>query len=662
MTITQANRPIAISTPLGEDVLVLLDVAWAEHLGRPFQGNIQLASTVADIDPADLLRQPVSIRLGDEDDSPTYLHGYVTQFGLSGNSDGLFDYQATLSPWFGLLRHVGGSQIFQQQTVVDIAKSVIEARGFTGELEDRLTQSYRQRPYCVQYAESDFQFLSRLFEEEGIYYFFEYTEKRHTMVLCDDVSAHQAVASVDSLPYHDFDSESTEHCVSQWTSSRHFSTASYILRDYDFQKPRADMTVRQNAPDTLSEWQWYEFPGRFFDTDDGQHYARVLTEAESARQSIATVKVSVPTVHSGNLLSMSNHSQDDLNQEYLITGRQLNASAPDVGSGGSGAFGIDTTIQLQPSSVPFRTTPETTRPMMTGPQIATVVGPDGEEIWTDSYGRIKVQFAWDITAVGDDSSSCWIRVIQPWTGKGWGAASIPRVGEEVVVAFLDGDVDRPIVTGRVFNADRMPPEELADGQAKTIFRTRSTKGGDVDSFHELTFDDTKDAELIYLHSERDFSRVVENNDSLQVGFDKQDSGDQTIEIYNDQNLKVGIGSGVGSQITEIGQDRTTTIDAGDDTLTINDGDQNVTAPNGSIAIEAGTSITLKCGDSLLQITPSGITIQSTQIDINGDAQANIAAPEINASADAALALSGGASTDVTSDGALTVQGAIVQIN
>jgi len=665
MTITQSNRPLAVTTPLGDDALILTGVVWSEELGRPFHGELDLVSEQGDLDPADLLRQPVSIRLGSEPDDAKYLHGYVTELAQIGFSGGLHNYRATVVPWFGLLNHVGGSQVFQQQTAVEIAKAVIEARGFSGELDDRLTQTYRQRAYCVQHAESDFQFLSRLWEEEGIYYFFEYTKDQHTLVLCDDVSAHQSATSMDSLPYHAEADPESELCVSQWTSRRQFATASYILRDYDFQKPRAEMTVRQNASDTTSQWAWYEFPGRYFETEDGQHYARVRSEAASANQQQASVSISSPGVQAGNLLTITSHPRDEINQEYLVTACSLNASGPNVSAGSDpsqSGFHFASRLQTQSSAMPFRTQLITARPVMSGPQLATVVGPDGEEIWTDSFGRIKVQFAWDIVGTNDDSSSCWIRVTQPWTGKGWGAASIPRVGEEVIVEFLDGDVDRPIVIGRVFNADRMPPEGLADGQAKTIFRTRSTKKGDVDCFHELTFDDTKDAESIYLHSERDFQRVVENNDSLKVGFDKQDSGDQSIEIYNDQNVAIGVGSGTGSQTIEIGQDRSTTIDAGDDTLTIKQGDRTLTAQQGAITIEAQTSITLKCGASTIELTPSGISIKSTQIDITGDAQVNIAAPEVNASADAAIALSGGATATLKSDGQLAVQGAIVQIN
>lgn len=664
MSLTQSSRPIAVTSPLGDDSLVLLSVTWSEQLGRPFEGVLELSGDRGDIDPLDLLRQPMSIRLGDSDGTPCYLHGYVAEFGLTGFDGGLFHYRARLVPWIGLLQNVGGSQIFQQRTVVDIAKALIDSRGFSGELDDRLTGTYRQRAYCVQYDESDFQFLSRLFEEEGIYYFFEYSDEKHTLVLSDDVSAHQTVDGRDVLPYHQSKTFSVGPCVFGWTNRRQFVTASYVLRDYDFQKPSADMTVRQNASDTASEWQWYEFPGRYFETDDGQHYARVRTEAATANQQVAQADVSSFGLQSGHLFSVDQHPRDELNQEYLIVGTELKASAPRVaaGSGDEGGFDFAQNLAFQPSAVPFRSARTIQRRVMPGPQIATVVGPEGEEIWTDAFGRIKVQFAWDLIGVGDDNSSCWIRVTQPWTGNGWGAISIPRIGEEVIVEFLDGDADRPIVTGRVYNAQHSPPETLADNQAKTVLRTRSTADGDIECFHELTFDDTKDAEQIYFHSERDFVRVVENNDSLKVGFDKQDAGDQMIEIYNDQTIIVGVGSGSGSQSVEIGQDRTTTIDAGDDTLVVKQGDRSVTAEQGAITIEAQTSIQLKCGQSMIELTPTGITIQASQVDIQADTQVNVAAAEVNAAADAAIELSGGATATLKSDGQLTVNGALVQIN
>lgn len=641
MPTTQANRPISVTTPLGSDALTLTQLSFDDALGRPFRGHLMMLAVSGDVDPMDLLGQSISIRLGDADNDPSFINGYVTEFAQLEMDQGYYQYTMAISAWIDLLRHAGGSRIFQQQSVVDIAKAIADERGFSGELEDRLTQTYRQRPYCVQYNESDFDFLSRLFEEEGIYYFFEHDADKHTLVLCDDIGGHQAAPNLATLPYHVTKDTTSEACVSNWTHQRRFLTSSFVMRDYDFQKPRVDLTVRQNSSDTPSSWTWYQFPGRYFESDDGQHYARVRCESASANQSVARVDVSVYGLQAGNLLTIESHPNDDVNQEHLITAYQMHASVPGgmAGSGRDGGFVFSGSVHIQPSCDVYRTPMTTQRPIVAGPQIATIVGPSGEEIWTDNFGRVKVQFAWDLDGVQDDNSSCWVRVTQAWTGKGWGAMSIPRVGDEVMVEFIDGDLDRPIVTGRVINADRMPPEALADGQAKTVFRTRSTKEGDIECFHELTFDDTKDAERIYLHSERDFDRVVENNDTLKVGFDKQDPGDQTIQIFNDQNVEIGLGSGAGSQTIEIAQDRTVTIDSGDDTLNVTQGDLKVATGQGGIDVSAGasisasatqditleaqSSITLKCGGSTIELTPSGIKISGADVNINGSASAEV---------------------------------------
>ncbi len=665
MTLSQSSRSIQFSSPIGDDGVVAERVHWKEQLGRPFEGLVELACDAGDIDPADIIRQPASIRIGDPDESPSYLHGYVSEFGMTGFDKGLYRYRVKLVPWFALMAHVGGSQIFQNETAITIAQAMIDLRGFSGELEDKTSGTPRTRAYCVQYNESDFRFLSRLFEEEGIYYYFSYSENQHQMVLCDDVGAHVAADGLDTLPYHPQETFAVEACVSRWASYRRFATASHVMSDYDFQKPSSDMTVRQNASDSESDWQWYQHPGRYFETDDGQYYARVRTESVAANQQRYEVDVSTHGVQCGNLLTVKDHPTDELNREYLVVSAELTATAPDVAAGSDstdGGFKFKSRLSIQSSDVPYRSARTTRRRIMPGPQIATVVGPDGEEIWTDAYGRIKVQFAWDLDAPGDDSSSCWIRVSQPWTGNGWGAVSIPRVGQEVIVEFLDGDVDRPIVTGRVYNDELSPPEALADNQAKTVLRTRSTKGGDVESYHELTFDDTKDAEQILLHSERDFVREVENNDTLKVGFDKSDPGDQSIEIYNDQNVQVGVGSGSGSQTIDVGQDRSVTIDAGDDTIVVKSGDRNVSAEQGAITIEAATSIQLKCGDSVIELTPSGISIKAAQVDVQADTTLNLGGTEVNISADAALTAQGSASAELSSSGTATIKGAMVMIN
>jgi len=647
MNATQANRPLAVSSPFDDDTLIVTDVQWNERLGEPFEGILQLISEQGDLEAKDLLGQPLSVRVGLSDEAPTYLNGLCASFSQVSPRSGFFAYEAVVIPWFAMLQHVGGSRIFQEQTAVEIFKQVASERGFSALIDDRLTGQYPLRPYCVQYNESDFHFLSRLLEEEGIYYFFQYSEAGHQLVLADNISAHQTVSGYETLPYFEQGSPALPPAVFDWKLGQRFVTASYVLRDYDFQQPLVDMTVRQYAAETPSPWAWYHFPGRYFDAEVGQNYARVRSESELANQAWISARTSVSSLRSGNTVTVTQHPNHDTDQEYLIAGFSINLSASIMAAADRVTPSFDNQLALHPSSVPFRSLVKTPRPIARGPQIATVVGPQNQEIWTDNFGRIKVQFAWDLNSTGDDASSCWIRVTQPWTGKGYGAVSIPRIGEEVIVGFIDGDIDRPVVIGRLHNADRMPPEELSAAQAKTIFRTRSTTQGDLDAFHELTFDDTTGSESILLHSERDFVREVENNDSLQVGFDKSDPGDQEIKIYNDQRVEIGVGSGGGSQQIKIGQDRQVTIQNGDDTLTIQSGNHSVTASQGTVTIEAQSGITLKCGSSSIEITPAGITIKSTAI---------------TGSADADLQLAGNASTTVKAGGNLVIQGALVQIN
>ena len=656
-----------VTTQSGDDQLLLTDVRWEQALGRPFRGSITLLS---DSDTApDLLGQPLSVCI--DGDSSAYFHGYITEFELGEQRDGETKFYATLAPWFSLLKEAGGSKIYQQQSVVDIFKAIAEQRGFSGQVEDKLSGTYRVRPFCVQYQESEFNFLSRLLEEEGIYYYFDYAADSHTMVLADDISAHQAVPEFETLSYFDGDNIAKSPRVYGLQAAVVYGTSSFILKDYDFQKPRAEMTVRQDSALEYCDSAWYQYPGRFFETSDGQTYARVRSEAAVANQKMISVRTNIPAARAGALLSIDSHPVDEVNIEYLITKFNLQTSSPGFAAGGVPAADFACQLELQDTEIPFRTRPQAVKPLAAGPHLATVVGIDGDEIWTDAYGRIKVQFAWDLDGDNTDASSCWMRVVQPWTGKGYGAISIPRIGEEVIVQFIDGDIDRPIVTGSVHNADRMPPETLADAQAKTIFRTRSTKGGDVDAFHELTFDDTKDAESIYFHSERDFDRVVENNDSLKVGFDKQSPGDQSIEVYNNQDIKIGVGSGGGSQTVEIAQDREITLDSGSDSLAIKQGDQsveieqgdqNIKVDQGAITIEAGKSITLKCGQSQIEITPSGITIQASDVNVNGQSSVNLSAPTVKGAADGALQLSGNTEASVQSSAQLVLKGAIVQIN
>lgn len=661
MTTTQKNSPVSVKSSLGNDKLLLVDAQWNEQLGQPFQAEINLCSDDAHIDLAALLKQPLSIQIDQSGNSKVWFHGFINRIESLGPIKRLYRYRASLTPSIGLLNHTGGCRIFQDHTSIDIIKKLFSEHQFSGQIEVRTTQTFASRKYCVQYGESNSQFLHRLMEEEGIYYFFEYSESKHTLVLADDLSGHKSSDHHATIAYREIIPPSLDNYLSEFKSAKEFGSGSVVLNDYDFEKPKSPLLVKQNSPVRKSEFEWFDFPGRYTESDQGQRLARIRMESQDAARSWVQMQGNCRGLRAGHLFHLKDHPDDDANIQYLITSTSISITAPSLQSGESGDFQCNSTITCQPTKIPFRSQLQTVRPIMRGPHVATVCGKKGEEIWTDRYGRIKVQFPWDREGKGDENSSCWIRVSQTSTGKNWGAMSLPRIGDEVIVEFLDGNPDCPIVTGRVYNADRMPPESLSTSQAKTVFRTRSTKGADATAFHELTFDDTKDKESIYFRSERDFKRVVENNDSLQVGYEKKSPGDQKIEIYNDQTVVIGQGSSSGSCSWTIQKNHTVEIVQGNQTNTVSQGNYTNKIAAGSATINAAKSITLICGSSKIELTPSSIQISSPSITLKADGSFQASGATMSVKADGSLDLSGGMS-NLKASGILGVKGALVQIN
>lgn len=638
--------------------LIPTSIRWNERLGRPFDATVVVVTDAQTIDATQWIGQPMGLTVGQNADDPVQLHGVVDAVKELDFNDEVRRLEVRLVPWVGLFRYVGGCHIYQEQSVVDIIQAMTSERGFSGQLESRLKSVYQPRAYCVQYNESDLDFVTRLMEEEGIYYFFEYTQSSHTLILCDDPATHQSAASHPTLPFRGTVKADDSAAVGDWTNERQFTTASVMLDDYDFQKPRVDLSVRQASSPTPKPWWRTQYSGRFFDPDRGQQLSRIQSEATICHGQSIGVRSNVVDVHAGNRLDIIDHPEDAMNRDYILTSSRLQIETAEmtVTQNAASLRRWEAEWTLQPADVPFRLRQETPLPRMSGPQVARVVGPEGQEIWTDSYGRVKVQFLWDRTASGDDGSSCWVRVTQGWTGPNYGMISVPRVGEEVVVQFFNGDIDRPVITGRIGNASTMPPEALPGAQAKTIFRTRSTPDGDTQTFHELTFDDTKDAESIYLHSERDFIREVENNDSLKVGFDKKDPGDQTIDVYHDRTVQVGgnqsnqadlkwhaqsgddmsLESGkalsiqsekamslTSSDTTAVKSSKAMSLDSGaavsiqsSDAMTLKSGADAEVSAGAAITIKASTKLTLSCGGSQIVLEPSMITIKGAMVMIN----------------------------------------------
>jgi len=668
MNATQANRSIEVTSPFGDDKLLLRRMTAKEELGRPFEIHLELLSTDHSLKLADALGRAMTVTVKNDQGKKRYFSGLVGTFTQTGQHGNLAAYRANLVPWLWFLTRTADCRIFQQKTVPDIIKEVFREHGFT-DFKDNLNGSYSKQEFCVQYRETDFAFISRLMEREGIYYFFEYSDGKHTLCLADDYAAHGTVSGYEKVPYYppsNKDRREREH-IFDWSVTQSVQSGVYVLNDYDFERPNADLLAKSQMPrkHPHGKFEVYDYPGEYLVNQDGDRYAQRRIEEKQSEYERSRGAMTATGLSAGSLFQLEGYPRKDQNREYLLirTVLEVQNNEYEVGAGDSEIV-WQCHFEACDSKQPFRSARVTSVPTVQGPQTAVVVGKSGEEIWTDKYGRVKVQFHWDRYGKSDENSSCWVRVAQVWAGKTWGAIHIPRIGQEVIVEFLDGDPDRPIVTGRVYNADEMPPYKLPDNQTQSGIKSRSTKAGDAKGFNELRFEDKKGEEQIYFHAEKDFQRVVENNDSLQVGFDKADQGDQTIEIYNNQEVTIGNSkSNDGSQKITIWKDATETVKNGDhtlavekgsrqatiqsdETLTVKNGDLNTEVKAGQATIEAAKSITLKVGQSVVKLEPSRITIKSVKVTITADGQLEMS----------------GAMTECSGSGQLNLKGGMTMIN
>ncbi|MBX3436561.1 MAG: type VI secretion system tip protein VgrG [Planctomycetaceae bacterium] len=572
------------------------------------------------------------------------IDGLVSRAAIVGTYRDQSVYRARLRPWSWFLKQSSDCRIFQNQSVPDIISAVASERGL-GPLQKKLSGTYASVEYCVQYNESDANFLHRLLEENGISYVFSHAAGAHTLILTDDVTKLGAVdgyADVALRPGTTGTVGQPDH-FRTWSGGRAARTGTVTMRDYDFTKPRVDLTKDSAAAKPVfSALEWYSYPGRYTDASAGATLAAVRLDA--MRSAVETVRASGTArgLQPGATVKVSTHPRSDQNQEYIVLEAEHRIVAPWHAPGPGEENWYSGRYRLQPSANTIRPRFSARRPRILGPQTAVVVGPSGQETYTDSYGRIKVQFHWDRLGKNDDKSSCWIRCAQPVAGKGFGAFALPRVGQEVIVEFLNGDPDRPLATGTVFNADMTGPLTLPDQASRTSLKTKTIGADSPDQGHELTFEDAANGEYILLHSERDFQRVVENNDDLKVGFEKKNPGNQTISIFNNQTVTIGDSSADdGSQSMTIKNKRDVTISQGADSLTVSKGDWNVTLSAGSATISAAKQIVLKVGDSQLTLDTSGITLKGTSIAINADGSFTAKGAEIQEEASASMTLKGG---------------------
>jgi type VI secretion system secreted protein VgrG len=684
----------SIDTPLGTDKLLLQGFKGTEGISRLFHFDLNLLSEDSSIDYTDIIGETVTITLNQAGGTPRYISGVISRFGQGGSGETFTSYYAEMVPWLWFLTRNADCQIFQNVTVPNIITTVFQNLGYK-DYSDETKGSYQPLEYCVQYRESSFNFVSRLMEEYGIYYFFKHEQGKHTLVLADDSSA---VSDCPVQSSFEVDIESTANVESDvitgWRTEYEMRTGKYTLTDYYFVTPSASLLATASTLDSVggnTSLETFDYPGKYTTNDDGQTLATTRMEEEEALYNVSRGTSNARSMVSGYKFTLTDYYRSDANTSYLLTDIEHNASTDTYGTGKGRGDRYSNAFRCVPASVTYRPLRVTPRPVVYGPQTAVVVGNSGDELTVDKYGRIKVQFFWDRKGQKNASSSCWIRVAQIWAGATWGALFLPRIGQEVIVNFEEGDPDRPIVTGSVYNANMMPPGTLPNNMNISGIRTRSTKSGGTDSANVLTFDDTMGSEVFYMRAEKDMAIRVQNNEDLHVYNNQTITVDQDrTETVTKGNESVTIKQGTRTH-TVSGDDsltvqqgnRSVTVSTGKDTLTVSTGDHVVTVSTGndthtvstgnrsvtvsmgndslavsmgnhSIDVSAGSSsttamqsITLTCGGSSITIGPSSIQISSPSITISGDAEVQMSGAMINVEADGILGLTG-AMTNINS--------------
>ncbi len=623
---SQSARSISVNTVLGPDVLLLGSMTGSERLSQPFEFELSLLGERIDVHGDDLLGTPATVALQLPSGDRRFFNGHVSRFSHVGFEGTFAIYRANLVPWLWFLSRTANCRIFQDKTVPEIVKSVFRDHGFT-DFEERLSGTYRRWTYCVQYRESDLDFVHRLLEHEGIYYFHEHTDGKHSLVLADSYSAHAPTAGYADVVYFPpgpaplLDLER----IDDWSVAQEVRPGAFVHNAFDFTAPRKNLLARSTAPKghAFGKMEVFDFQGDYTETADGDGYARIRLEERQADHEIARAAGNARGLTCGGLFTLKEHPRADQNREYLIISASYRLTSDAFESARTAA--AEPVFQCMLSAidgrVPYRPPRVTPKPVVRGPQTAIVVGKAGEEIWTDKYGRVKVLFHWDRYGKADETSSCWIRVAHVWAGKGWGGIMIPRIGQEVIVDFLEGDPDQPIITGRVYNDECMPPYTLPDKATQSTIKSNSSKGGG--GFNEIRLEDKKGSEQVFIHAEKNQDVRVKNDALEWIGNERhlivkadqleQVDGDKHLTVKGDRNEKVG---GTVSLKADMDLQQKVGMKYG-----LEAGMEIHLKAGMNLVIEAGMSITLKAGGGFIVVGPAGVTISGTPVLINSGGSA-----------------------------------------
>jgi len=644
--LTQDSRLISISSPLPKDELLLTSFEGTEYISDLFEFQIEVLSSNHSIKPDQLIGKPVDITI--QNDQKRTFNGFISRFTYGEiKADNLRSYHFTMVPWLWFLSKTNNHRIFQEITTKDIISKIFMDLGFN-DFDYKATGNSTPREYCVQHNESDLNFISRLFEEDGISYFFEQKAGKHVMQIVDAANAHQLCAETD-LTYSKGNQPNTQ--LTRWEHVYEFRKGKWSLDDYDFKTPTKDQfqtTASTSNFANASKYEHYEYTP-YHDFAGLKDLSKKRIEAEETPLNIIEASSDCSSFYAGGKFKLSKHAVKEELGTYVITAIRHRAYDNSYLAGNESQSEYGNDLTCIPDTVHFRPPQIHPKPTMRGPQSAVVVGPAGEEIYIDELGRIKVQFHWDREGKNNETSSCFIRVMQPWAGSGWGTSFIPRIGMEVIINFLDGDPDRPLVTGSVYNGDNAIP---FDSKTQSGIRTRSSKEGTASNCNELRFDDLKGSEQVFVHAEKNMDTEVENNETLKVDVDrtKNVGNNETYTIGKNRDKTIGenqtesIGknkdTSVGEKYSEsIGDDKTISIgknhneDIGEN-MSISIG-KNLSESVGKnysgdigkkLTLTAGDEIVLKTGSASITMKKNGeITIKGKNIKVQGSGKIDIKA-------------------------------------
>jgi type VI secretion system secreted protein VgrG len=651
-------------SPLGDGQLHFRRMNAREELGRVPVYRIELLreSTKTPIPAKSLLGIKATVKLMTGDKKFRYFNGVVTRFEQGGVS-GRFDiYRVELRPWLWQLSLGADCRIFQDKSAIEVIEAIFAEYSSAGAVEKKTSGAFRKRPYTVQYRESDLNFISRLMEEEGIYYYFKHTKDAHTLVLCNGAGGHGPIEGNDlAWAIKQTGNQLREDIVSQWSCAHVLGSLKYTHTDYAADAPTTDLkgdATRSTPYPKPNDLEVFDYPGGYDDLSmvpantskaaaEGKRLAQIQVDTFESGHIIATALTPFRNTAVGFTFGFTDHPDKG---SYLITAADYEMEfAGYEANADSASQGFSCRFSAVPKAIRFMPAPDARRPLIHGPQTATVVGASGDEIHTDKYGRVKLQFRWDRVGKKDDKSSCWVRVSQPWASKQFGMIALPRVGDEVVVEFLEGNPDRPLITGRVYNGDNMPPYTLPDQATVSGIKTQSSKGGGLTDANELRFDDKKGSEYIWFQAQKNLHSWVKNDSFASV------LNNYWGDVTKNYSLKIGGTADIAiADVTKLKVDKDVSAQLGADLLMAVTGQLGLEVKE-AIAIKGGAAIAvtsaqamdLKVGQTLAMTATSSVSLKGMGVVIDGGTQ---------------LTIKAGSGTITLGPAGVTIDGAMVKIN